>query len=150
MREEINAALKNAIKTQNKKSVGTIRLILAALKDRDIAARAKGDRDGIDDQEILSMLQTMIKQRQESMQLYEQGGRLDLVEQEKNEIEIIKQFLPQQMSEEESQKIIEALIADTGATSIKDMGLVMSKLREEYLGKMDFGRASAIIKEKLS
>ena len=150
MRDEINNALKTALKMQDKKTSGAIRLILAALKDRDIAMRGQGNHDGMSDQDILSMLQTMIKQRQESMKLYEQGGRLDLVEQEKEEINIIKRFLPQQLSEDEVSNVIDQLIQETEATSPKDMGKIMSRLRESYTGVMDFGKASAIIKSKLS
>lgn len=150
MRENISKSLQTAQKEKDQKAVATMRLILAALKDRDIAARAKGHQDGIDDQEILAMLQTMIKQRQESMKLYEQGGRLDLVEQEQHEIEIIKKFLPEQLSEEEMSDVIDGLIRETGAASIKDMGKIMALIREKYMGKMDFGRASSLIKDKLA
>jgi len=150
MRERLNEALKAALKSREPRAVATLRLILAALKDRDIAARGKGGgAEGIEDSEILQMLQTMIKQRRESIQLYEQGGRLDLAEQEAEEIAIIERFLPKQMSEEEISAAVTSVIGEIGGESIKDMGRIMAELRERYAGQMDFAKASALVKQHL-
>ncbi len=151
MRERLQKEMTAAAKSKDKRALSTIRLILAALKDRDIAARTKdGSADGIDEAEILSMMQTMIKQRRESIKLYEQGGRLDLVEQEQEEIEIIEKFLPQQMSDDEIEQAVADVLEEQGAESLKDMGATMAALRDKYAGQMDFGKASAVVKEKLS
>lgn len=149
MRHEINEALKQAMRAKEDRAVSTLRLILAALKDRDIAARGKGKQDGISDDDILSMLQTMIKQRKESIALYEQGGRLELAEKEQDEIDIIARFLPKQLDESETEEAVRGVIADVGASSLKDMGSVMSALRERYPGRMDFAKASAAAKAQL-
>ncbi|SOD88973.1 GatB/YqeY domain-containing protein [Caenispirillum bisanense] len=149
MRTRLQEALKEAMRSKDARAVATVRLILAALKDRDIAARTKGQMDGISDDEILSMLQSMIKQRRESIQLYEQGGRLELAEQEAEEITVIERFLPRQMDEAEAAAAVEAAIADLGATGLKDMGRVMTELRERHAGQMDFGKASGLVKQKL-
>jgi uncharacterized protein YqeY len=149
LRERLNAELKTAMKEKNERKRATLRLILAALKDRDIAARSKGVTDGIDDTEILSMLQTMVKQRQESIEHYEHGGRLELAEQEREEIEIIRQFLPEQLNEAAVEQAVRDVIAELGASSIKDMGRTMAALRERYAGQMDFAKASAIVKAQL-
>ncbi|MBO6783274.1 MAG: GatB/YqeY domain-containing protein, partial [Alphaproteobacteria bacterium] len=143
-------ALKEAQKAKDERAVSTFRLITAALKDRDIAARSKGNPDGISDDEILQMLQTMVKQRRESISMYEKGGRLELAEQEAEEIEIIQRFLPEQLDEEATERAVEKTIEDVGASGLKDMGAVMGALREEYAGQMDFGKASAIVKTRLS
>src|SRR3546814_2931689 len=145
LREEISKALKDALLAKNQIAVSTVRLILAALKDRDIAARGKGNSTGIDEGEIMAMLQTMIKQRRESIAMYEQGGRPDLVRQEAEEIKIIERFLPQQLSAEETDAAVAGAIAELDAKGLKDMGRVMAALRERYPGQMDFGRASAKI-----
>lgn len=151
MRERFTEDLKAAQRAKDTRSVATIRLILAALKDRDIAARTKdGGADGIDDAEILSMLQTMIKQRRESIKLYEQGGRLDLVDQEAQEIAIIEKFLPEQMSDEQIEEAVSEVLLEQGASSLKDMGAAMAALRDKFAGQMDFGKASAVVKAKLS
>jgi uncharacterized protein YqeY len=150
MRTRLNEALKEAMRTKDQRAVSTVRLILAALKDRDIAARGRGNMDGIPDDEILQMLQTMIKQRRESIALYEQGGRLELAEQEREEIAVIERFLPQQLGEQETRDAIRGVMADVGAAGIKDMGKVMAELRARYAGRMDFGRASALAKEMLA
>ena len=151
MRQRLNEALKVALKAKDQRAVSTLRLILAALKDRDIALRTKGGGDeGIDEAEILKMLQTMIKQRREAIELYEQGGRLDLAEQEGEEIKVIERFLPKQMSEEEIAGAVGEVIAETGASGIKDMGGVMSELRQRYAGQMDFAKASQVVKQRLS
>ncbi|HET8728713.1 MAG TPA: GatB/YqeY domain-containing protein [Alphaproteobacteria bacterium] len=149
IRPKLNEALKNAMKAKDDIAVRTLRLILAALKDRDIAARTRGKTDGVEDDEILALLQTMVKQRRESIQLYEQGGRLDLAEQEAAEIAVIQGFLPQQMDEAETRAAVEGLIAETGATGIKDMGRVMADLRARYAGRMDFAKASGMVKAAL-
>ena len=150
LREKFKEDLKLAMKARNERATSTLRLVQAALKDRDIAARGRGKMDGIDEAEILSMLQTMIKQRRESIQHFEQGGRLELAQQEQEEIAIIEGFLPKQMSEAEAEKAIKELIAETGAASIKDMGRTMAALRERYAGRMDFGKAGAVVKQALA
>lgn len=150
LRQTLNEALKDAMRAKNSRSVATLRLILAALKDRDIAARTSGNLDGIDDAAILSMLQTMVKQRRESITMYEQGGRTELAQQEREEIEVIEAFLPQQLNEDDTREAIAALIAELGATGVKDMGKVMAELRGRFAGQMDFTRASALVREKLA
>ncbi len=141
--------MKTAMKAKDTHTLSTIRLILAALKDRDIAARAKGNQDGISDDDILSLLQAMIKQRHDSIEMYEKGGRLELAEQEAGEIEIIKQFMPEQMDDATMAAAIDAMVAEIGAASLKDMGKVMARLKELHTGKMDFSKASAIVKGRL-
>jgi uncharacterized protein YqeY len=148
-RTRLSEALKDAMRAKNPRAVSTLRLILAALKDRDIAARGRGVTDGINEDEILSMLQTMIKQRREAIALYEQGGRLELAEQEREEIGIIETFLPKQFDDAEVRKVVAAVIAEIGATGIKDMGRTMAELRSRYAGQMDFGKASGYVKEVL-
>ena len=150
MRTRLNEALKQAMLAKNQRAVSTVRLILAALKDRDIAARSRGVTDGIDEAEILSMLQTMIKQRGESIKLYEQGGRLELAEQEREEITIIEGFLPKQMSDEEVAAAVKTVVDEIGATCIKDMGKVMAELKARYAGQMDFAKVSGTVKQQLS
>jgi uncharacterized protein YqeY len=149
MRDDIQTALKNALKEGKTKELGTLRLITAALKDRDIAARSKGNGDGISDGEILSMLQTMIKQRQESAKLYREGNREELALSEEEEIAVIKKFMPAQMDDDAITAAIKVAIEKTGAQSIKDMGKVMEYLKENHAGQMDFGAASAQIKSHL-
>lgn len=149
LRNAIPEALRTALKDQDKRAVSTVRLIMAALKDRDIAARGKGNTEGIGDDEILQMLQTMVKQRRDSIEMYEKGGRLELAEQEAEEITIIERFLPQQLGDAEIGTAVDQVIADVGAGGLKDMGNVMGALRERYAGQMDFGKASALVKEKL-
>ena len=149
LRQRLNDELKAAMKSRDQRATSTLRLILAALKDRDIAARGRGVTDGIDEEEILSMLQTMIKQRREAISLYEQGGRLELAEQEREEIGIIETFLPKQFNDAEVREVVAKVIADIGAASIKDMGRTMAELRTRYAGQMDFGKASGYVKEKL-
>lgn len=150
LRDKIKEVFKEAMKTKNSAVLSTMRLIMAALKDRDIAVRAEGNSDGIGEDQILSMLQSMIKQRRDSIEMYEKGGRLELAEQERNEIKVIEQFLPQQMNEAKIGEVISALIEELEATGLKDMGRTMAALRERYAGQMDFSKASAIIKAKLS
>lgn len=149
LRPQLNDALKTAMLAKDSKVVSTVRLILAALKDRDIAARSRGVTDGIGDDEIMQMLQSMIKQRRESISLYEQGGRLELAQQEADEITIIERFLPKQMDEAETAEAVAAVIAEIGAGGIKDMGRVMAALKERFAGRMDFTKASAVTKKAL-
>jgi uncharacterized protein YqeY len=149
LRPQLNDALKTAMLSKDSRVVSTVRLILAALKDRDIAARSRGVMDGISDDEILQMLQSMIKQRRESISLYEQGGRLELAQQEQDEIAIIERFLPRQLNEAEMTEAVSAVIAELGAVGIKDMGRVMAALKERHAGTMDFTKASALTKKLL-
>jgi len=149
LRDQLNDALKVAMKAKEEVCVRTLRLILAALKDRDIAARSSGNTDGIADEDILSMLQSMIKQRHDSIEMYKQGGRDDLAASESAEVEIISKFLPQQMSEEDVATAVATVISETGAESIKDMGKVMGALKAKYAGQMDFGKASQVVKTTL-
>jgi uncharacterized protein len=151
LRETLNQALKDAMKAKDARRVATLRLILAALKDRDIAALTSGsDRTGIQEAEILALLQTMVKQRRESVTLYEQGGRQDLAEQEKEEIAIIESYLPKQLSEAEVEAAARAAITEVDAQGIKDMGKAMAVLKAKYAGQMDFAKAAAILKSQLS
>ena len=150
LRTRLNGALKSAMKSKDQRAVSTVRLILAALKDRDIAARGKGNSEGIDEAEILQMLQTMVKQREESISLYEKGGRLELAQQEQDEIDIIRSYLPKQLSEQEIKDAVREVVAELGATSLKDMGRTMAALRERYAGQMDFTKASSAVKAQLS
>ncbi len=149
LRQQINDALKSSMKEQDKRATSTMRLILAALKDRDIAARGKGNSDGIGNEDILALLQSMIKQRRESIVMYQKGGRMELAQQEAEEIGIIERFLPAQLSDEEFAEVVTAIIAETGAQSIKDMGKVMGTLKQKYTGKMDFSKAGAAVKAHL-
>jgi uncharacterized protein YqeY len=149
LRQQFNEALKTAMLAKDSRTVSTVRLIVAALKDRDIAARSRGVTDGIADEEVLQMLQQMVKQRRESITLYEQGNRLDLAQQETEEIEIISRFLPKQMSEAETTEAVKAVIGEIEATSLKDMGRVMAVLKERFAGTMDFTKASALVKGQL-
>jgi uncharacterized protein len=149
LRARFNDELKAAMKAKDPRAVSTVRLILAALKDRDIAARSRGNTEGIGDDEIGDLLQKMIRQRRESIELYQQGKREDLAQQEREEIAIIERFLPQQMSESETAAAVSALIAELGAGSIKDMGRVMAALKERYSGRMDFAKVGQQVKQKL-
>jgi uncharacterized protein YqeY len=149
LRQQFNEALKTAMLAKDARTVSTVRLIVAALKDRDIAARSRGVTDGIPDEEVLQMLQQMVKQRRESITLYEQGGRLELAQQESDEIDIIGRFMPKQMSEAEMTDAVKAVIAEIEATSLKDMGRVMAVLKERFAGTMDFTKASSLVKGQL-
>lgn len=149
-REEFNAKLKEALKNKDKVGMSTIRLILAALKDRDITARGQGNAEGLNETEILSMLQSMIKQRKESTKMYRDAGREDLATGEEAEIEVIEGFLPAQLDDAAIEAEIDALIAETGAQGIKDMGKVMAELKARFAGQMDMGKASGVAKSKLS
>ncbi len=150
LHDRLIGALKEAMKARNARRVGALRLILAALKDREIAARGKGQDDGISDDDILGMLQTMIRQRKESIAAYEQGGRLELAQQEQEEIEVVMEFLPPQLGPAEIRAAVEEEIAGLGAAGLKDMGRTMTALKTKYAGRMDFGKASGIVKELLA
>ncbi|MGP1256865.1 MAG: GatB/YqeY domain-containing protein [Kiloniellales bacterium] len=150
LRSELNDALKQALKNKDQQTLGTVRLILAALKDRDIAARGVGNCDGISEEEVLDMLQKMVKQRRESIELYAKGDRQDLVDKEQAEIDVIQRFMPQQLDDGETRTAVEQTIAELGAGSIKDMGRVMATLKERYAGRMDFSKASALAKGQLA
>ena len=138
------------MRTKDEVGLRTVRLIMAALKDRDIAARGHGNCDGISDDEVLGMLQSMIKQRRESMQMYVDGGRQELADQEAAEIAVIERFLPQQLGADEMAEAVAGAIDKTGAGGIKDMGKVMGALKADYAGRMDFSKASALVKERLA
>jgi uncharacterized protein YqeY len=147
MHEKFSGELKAAMKAGEKRRVGTIRMIMAALKDREIEARGQGKT--LSDEDILALLQKMTKSRKESQEIYEKAGRLDLATQESEEIAIIQGFLPQQLSEAEVAQAIAAAIAETKASSIKDMGKVVGVLKGKYAGRMDFAKASALVKRIL-
>ena len=138
------------MKAKDARRSATVRLILAALKDRDIAARSSGKSEGLSEDEVLNMMQTMIRQRRDSIEMYKKGRRDDLVEQEESEIRIIEEFLPKQMSEDEVSTASREVIEELGASSIKNMGQVMGELRSRYAGRMDFGKASQVVKGLLS
>jgi uncharacterized protein YqeY len=150
LREQLTDAMKEAMKAKDAKRLATVRLILAALKDRDIAARTETSRDLLGDDEILSLLAKMIKQRDESAVAFDAGNRPELAAGEREEIAIIRSFMPAQMDEAGVKAAVAATIADLGATSIKDMGKVMAAMKERYAGQMDFARASALVKENLT
>lgn len=149
IREDLTTALKEGLKSKDQIATSTIRLIMAAMKDRDIAARGKGDAEGIADAEILSMMQSMMKQRQESNKMYVDNGRDDLAEREIDEIKIIERFMPQQMGEDEVASAIDAIVTETGASNIKDMGKVMNELKTRYAGQMDMAKVGGAVKAKL-
>ena len=149
LREKINEATKAAMKAGDKLKLSTLRLMTAAIQNGDIEARTAG-RKPLADDELLGVFQKLIKQRQESVELYEKGGRAELAKKEKDEIEVIKGFLPQQMSEAEVKAAIAEIIKQTNAASVKDMGKVMAALKERYAGKMDFGKASGAVKGLLA
>lgn len=148
LRDDINKALTAAMKAKNERAVSTLRMVNAALKNADIEARGSG-KPPLGDAELMSLLQKMIKQRQESVLLYDKGGRADLVKQEQEEIAIISGYLPKQLSEADMASAIDAAIAETGAAGMKDMGKVIGALRGKYAGQMDMAKASAAVKAKL-
>ena len=150
LRQTLSDALKTAMRDKEGRTVATLRLIIAALKDKDIAARASDGDDQIDDNEILAMLQSMIKQRQESVKAFEEGGRPELAAQENEEIGIIRGFLPAQLEGKALTAAIDDVIADTGADSLKDMGPVMVGLKARFPGQIDFAKASGVVREKLA
>ncbi len=146
IRERINSALKVSVKAQNKARTSTLRLVNAAIKDRDIASRTSGVNDGVSDDEILDILAKMIKQRRESVQTYEEAGRVELAEREAEEIEIIAEFMPRQMENGEVEQACKDVVEEIGAEGLKDMGRTMAALKERFAGRMDFGRASGLVK----
>ena len=149
LRDDINNALKDAMKARDERRVSTLRLVNSSLKNADIEARGNG-KGPLGDDELLSLLQKMIKQRQESIELYEKGGRPELAAQEQAEIEIISAYLPQQLSDMEAGSAISAIVHEINAQTMKDMSKVMAALKERYAGKLDFGKASAAVKKMLS
>ena len=150
LRSRITAEMKQAMKDKAAERLSTIRLINAAIKDRDIAVRAEGNYNGVDDTEVLAILDKMVRQRQESARTYEEASRLDLSERELNEIAVIEEFLPRKLSDNEVAAAVTIAIAEVGAASIRDMGRVMALLKSEYVGQMDFGKVGPIVKDKLS
>ncbi|WP_432816780.1 GatB/YqeY domain-containing protein [Sulfitobacter sp. JB4-11] len=150
LRARISEALKQAMKDKAADRLSTLRLINAAIKDKDIAARATGNDDGVAEDEVLAILGKMAKQRLESARAYEEGGRLDLAEHERAEIEVIEEFLPRQLTEEEAAAAVEKAITDMGADSIRDMGKVIGALKSQYTGQMDFGKVGPMVKDRLS
>lgn len=149
-REKINAAMKEAMKNKEMERLAAIRLIIAAMKDKDVASRTDGRNDGIDESALLSLLQSMVKQRTESAKIFRENSRPELAEKEDGEIAVIQSFMPQQLSDDEVAKVIEDIIAKTGAAGIKDMGKVMAELKTGYAGQLDMGKAGGVIKQKLS
>lgn len=150
LRARINAAVKQAMRDKASDRLSTLRLISAAFKDRDIAARGEGREDGVDETELLGILGKMVKQRRESAASYEEAGRLDLAQQERDEIEVIEEFLPRPLNDDEVEAAIATAMDEIGATSIRDMGRVMGLLKQRYTGRMDFAAAGPRIKTRLS
>jgi hypothetical protein len=149
LRDDINNALKEAMKAKDERKVSCLRLMNSAIKNADIEARGQG-KEPLADEALLGLLQKMIKQRQESIELYEKGGRKELADKERDEIAVISSYLPRQMSEDEMKAAIAAAISETGAAGMKDMGKVIGVLRGKYAGRMDFGKASGMVKAKLA
>ena len=149
MRNAISAALKDAVKKQDKRRMSTLRLVNAAIKDRDIAARSNG-REGVSDEDIIDILSKMIKQRRESVVTYEEAGRLELAQAEQQEIDIISSFLPPQLNEGQIEEAVRGVIQKVGAESLRDIGRAMAALKKQYAGKMDFSKASKVVKEVLA
>jgi uncharacterized protein YqeY len=150
VRGRLEEALRTATLARDQRATSTLRLILAALRDRDIAERSKGNLAGLSDEQIVSLLHSMVRQRRDSIKLYEEGGREDLARQEGEEIAVIEQFMPPQMSEAEVNEAVTAVIAETEAKTLKDMGRVMAVLRERYAGRMDLARAGSRVKGELT
>lgn len=149
LREEINKQMKEAMLNKDTERLAAIRLILAAIKDKDISVRTETSREGITDEQILSLFGSMIKQRKDSIEMYKKGGREDLVNKEQSEIDVIYSFMPKQLSDNEVSAAIKSAIQDTGASGIKDMGKVMSVLKQKYAGQIDFTKASSTVKALL-
>jgi hypothetical protein len=149
LREKLSEQLKTAMYAKDELTTSTLRLIISAMKDKDIAARTADSREGISDEQILALMQTMVKQRNESIKMYEQGGRPELAAREAGEIGIIEKFMPKQFSESETADAVTQAIAAIGATSIKDMGKVMAELKSKYTGQMDFAKAGVLVKDGL-
>lgn len=148
MREELAAQMKEAMKAQDKRRVSTIRLIQAAIKDRDIAARTAG-KDAVSDEEIMQILAKMVKQREESAKIFEDGNRLELAQQEREEIDVIRSFMPRQLGDEQVRQLCARVVAEVGADGLRDMGKCMNELKQRYPGQMDFSKASGVVKELL-
>ncbi len=149
LRERLSAALKDAMKARDAARISTLRLINAAIKDRDIAVRSEARSEGVSDEEILSVLTRMVRQRQESARAYEEGGRLELAARELDEIGIIEEYLPRQMTGEEQEQAVAQVVAEIGAAGVRDMGRVMALLKQRYAGQMDFAAVSAQVKARL-
>jgi uncharacterized protein YqeY len=149
LRQAFRDRLKEAMKARDSRTVSTVRLILAGLKERDVAARGEGNSEGLSEAEIQRMLQAMVKQRRESIALYERGNRPDLAKQENEEIAVIESFLPRQLDEGETEAAVKTAIGEVGAATLKDMGKVMAVLRERHAGIIDLGRAGAVVKRLL-
>ena len=149
LRDQLMSAVKEAMKAREQKRLGTLRLIQANIKDKDIAHRTEDSRDGISDDEILALFGKLIKSREDSIALYEQGGRPELAAAERAEIAILREFMPRQLDETETKAAVAAIVAEVGAASLKDMGKVMAALKERYTGTMDFGKAGAMVKAQL-
>lgn len=149
LRESISESTKDAMRNKDSLRVSTLRLVSAAIKDRDIAARSEDRCEGIEEPEILSLLAKMVKQREESAKTYEDNGRPELAERERSEIEIVREFMPKALSEDEMKTAIAAIVEDTGATGLKDMGKIMGRLKSEFAGRLDMGKAGAIVKGHL-
>ncbi len=149
IREKLNAKMKDAMRNKDQIALSTIRLINAAIKDRDISERSSGHAEGISENDILSLLQSMIKQRNESVKIYRESKREDLAEREEEEIKIISEFLPKQMDDGEVENIVVSLIKEVKAESIKDMGKVMAEIKRRYAGQVDMTKASGVVKQKL-
>jgi len=150
IRQEISEALKVAVKAKDKPTTSTLRLVQAALKDRDIAARSGGTTNGVPDDQVLELLAKMVRQREEAAEQYRKGNRPELAEQEEDEIKVIRRFMPRQMDEAEVAKVVDGVIVEVGAKGLKDMGKVMAMLKENYPGQIDAGKASALVKQRLS
>ena len=150
LRTQFTEDMKQAMRTKDEVGLSTLRLINAAIKDKDIAARTAESREGIKDEQILSLLQAMIKQRQESIKMYLQGKRQDLADKEAAEIKVIEKYLPKQLSDDEMKALVQKTITAVGATNVKDMGKVMAELKAKYSGQMDFSKVGGLVKEKLA
>ena len=150
LRDRLSTSLKDAMRAKDATRLLTLRLINAAIKDRDIDARAEGNEAGVSDDALLAILSKMVKQRQESARAYEEGGRLELAEEELSEITIVEEFLPRQLSAEETAKAIADAVSESGASSIRDMGKVMGVLKDKYTGQLDFGKVGGVVKAQLS
>ncbi len=150
LRTRISTSLKQAMKDKAAERLSTLRLVNAAIKDKDIAARAEGNDEGVGEGEVLAILGKMAKQRVESARAYEEGGRLDLAERERSEIVVIEEFLPRQLNEDETEAAVDSAVEEIGANSIRDMGKVMGILKAKYTGQMDFGRVGGLLKDRLS
>ena len=150
LRLRITTELKQAMRDKAAERLSTLRLISAAIKDRDIATRSEGNEEGATEAEVLAILGKMVRQRQESAKTYEEAGRIDLAERELSDVKVVEEFLPRQLDDQETSDAVDAAIAEVGAESIRDMGRVMGALKEKYTGQMDFGSAGPLVKQKLS